>query len=64
MDDLLVGREYKVTIDDCCVKGEFTAVLTWLVRSEEGETIDEIRFQNGVELTWMLDHAVKFEAVK
>lgn len=45
---LTVGRRYKVRLDDCCVRGEFTAVLTEITGDDDWT--DKLIFDNGVVL--------------
>lgn len=42
------GTKYTVEIDDCCVKGNFTATL---LHDADSEKYDELQFDNGVVLT-------------
>lgn len=66
-----IGLTYKVTFDDCCVRGNFTSKLTESQdENDNGELHDtdkleygvELKFENGVNLTaW---NAVVLELVK
>lgn len=47
-DELVVGLRYHVEFEDCCVSGEFAAVLIAIER--KGEYIHSLYFDNGVEL--------------
>jgi hypothetical protein len=53
IEDATVGERYLVELNDCCVAGSFTAVLT--KRDERSEDnyhwVDSARFDNGVLLT-------------
>ena len=58
-----IGKTYRVKINDCCVKGEFTSkLISAKVDVEEDET--EMKFENGVVLTWWLEHSVEYEEVQ
>lgn len=46
LSQLVVGRLYRVEMDDCCVQGWFTSRLTEVVRDEEGDPW-ELRFEHG-----------------
>lgn len=51
-EDLVVGRVYEVTWDDCCVSGRFTSALDEVRRSERDPvSIATLVFDNGVQLT-------------
>jgi hypothetical protein len=55
-----LNETYKVSLDDCCVKGEFTSKITLIKRDdEEPEYLERVEFSNGVTLTEF--NAVKFE---
>jgi hypothetical protein len=60
--NIYIGWRYRVTIDDCCVKGHFEAEL----KSAEIEADDDIAttfvFDNGVTLTEA--NMVEFEELK
>lgn len=57
--EVVQGRRYRVQMQDCCVEGEFTAVLAELVGDDFGP--DEMKFDNGVVLTQI--GGVAFEEV-
>lgn len=49
-----IGSTYKVVINDCCVKGEFTSKLVNTILDEIEPEEDDVRglvFENGVTLT-------------
>ena len=43
------GKTYRVTLEDCCISGEFTAKVVSIIR--DGDYIERIAFNNGVILT-------------
>lgn len=54
------GRKYRVQFQDCCVEGEFTAVLAEVKGTDFGP--DRMEFDNGVVLTQI--SGVDFEEVE
>lgn len=47
-----IGSTYKVQIDDCCVKGDFTSKLVGtIIEEEDPEEVTGLIFENGVTLT-------------
>lgn len=46
--DLAIGKTYQVEFDDCCAKGEFTAVLEYV--DPEFDWPLETRWSNGLTL--------------
>lgn len=58
---ITLNETYKVSFDDCCVKGQFTSKVTLIERDvEEPEYVERVEFSNGVTLTEF--NAVRFEA--
>lgn len=58
-EHLNVGTRYDVAMEDCCVAGRFTAILTVKrYDDKEPDFLAELVFDNGVHLTD--DNAVKF----
>ena len=58
LDRAEIGAAYKVTFDDCCVKGSFTSALTaknYVPDPPEAEPfLESVTFANGVTLTeWL-----------
>lgn len=67
-DDLTIGTQYDVTLDDCCIQGTFRSTLTQRVLrrdvdgyDDDDDDVHSLTFDNGVTLT-MFDQ-VKFEEV-
>jgi hypothetical protein len=59
---LVIGKTYKVSIDDCCVEGEFTSKLVEVFSYDDDENIIPVTeieygvaliFENGVKLVAM-----------
>jgi hypothetical protein len=48
--DLKIGSRYKVVLDDCCIIGEFIAVLLKLENRWDGDDEPCLIFDNGVKL--------------
>lgn len=59
--ELQAGRAYKVTLDDCCIQGTFTAMLSRIEKASDGWPI-KLAFINGVTLTGY--SGVKFEVTQ
>ncbi len=47
---MILGKRYKVSFEDCCVRGYFTSILKEVVMSEDGTYPEKIMFENGVTL--------------
>lgn len=57
LDGLLLGKKYKVSIEDCCVDLYFTATVVSLERdAEEPHCTLAAQFDNGVRITSALQH--------
>lgn len=52
------GNTYKVELNDCCIEGGFVSKLE-VVRRDEDNDIEFVRFSNGVELTNTLGVAME-----
>ena len=56
-DNLIVGKKYKIFIEDCCVEATMIAVFMGYIDKEYGELLfDNAEFTNS--------SAVKFEEIK
>ncbi len=54
IEDLKIGKIYKVTIDDCCVQGYFVSKLINKIAPKTEFDSTEYHFENGVVFTEML----------
>ncbi len=51
IEDLKIGKIYKVTIDDCCVQGYFVSKLINKIAPKTEFDSTEYHFENGVVFT-------------
>jgi hypothetical protein len=50
MTKLILGTKYKVSFEDCCVRGYFTSILKEIEMSEDESYPTKMIFENGVTL--------------
>ena len=49
--ELQAGKHYRITLDDCCIQGEFEATfLRWKPSNDGSVEYDRAVFDNGVEI--------------
>ena len=67
LTDAMVGQQFRVVMEDCCVAGEFVATLASIDRQAErnGDLyVEALRFSNGVRLTEFLGVTLEPEAAR